>query len=413
MLIIHGIIFLVAWLYRKKTDKQILALILCGNFLGAAVSAGNMLAGETPVTELERSYGEEKEVKLEAETELGERETVTLTIPELTQTPSETRELLEQKLKELDGMILGKNSSFTEIRTDLYLPESFDDSPVTILWSSSDEDVLSGKGRVGEDIPESGAEIELRGKLALRGESLLYSRILRVFPPNGEKQLPDLLEEEAERLNRGSNAAVYRLPDAAGGKKITWFREKEETGVYVSLLFLVSGVCLAVSKKNENWKRELNMREEMRREYPEIVGRIQLLLSAGLGTRKIFEKITADYKKQISGRSRARKPAYEEIANTYYEMAGGVSEQEAYENLGARSRLAEYKNLSVLLVQNLKKGRRELIPLLEQEVRTAMEEKRRMARVEGEKAATRLLLPMGMMLLVVLALMMVPAFLSV
>ena len=121
----------------------------------------------------------------------------------------------------------------------------------------------------------------------------------------------------------------------------------------------------------------------------------------------------ADYKKQISGRSRARKPAYEEIANTYYEMAGGVSEQEAYENLGARSRLAEYKNLSVLLVQNLKKGRRELIPLLEQEVRTAMEEKRRMARVEGEKAATRLLLPMGMMLLVVLALMMVPAFLSV
>lgn len=155
------------------------------------------------------------------------------------------------------------------------------------------------------------------------------------------------------------------------------------------------------------------MREEMRREYPEIVGRIQLLLSAGLGTRKIFEKITADYKKQISGRSRARKPAYEEIANTYYEMAGGVSEQEAYENLGARSRLAEYKNLSVLLVQNLKKGRRELIPLLEQEVRTAMEEKRRMARVEGEKAATRLLLPMGMMLLVVLALMMVPAFLSV
>ena len=90
MLIIHGIIFLAAWLYRKKTDKQILALILCGNFLGAAVSAGNMLAGETPVTELERSYGEEKEVKLEAETELGERESFTLIIPELTQTPSET-----------------------------------------------------------------------------------------------------------------------------------------------------------------------------------------------------------------------------------------------------------------------------------------------------------------------------------
>ena len=94
-------------------------------------------------------------------------------------------------------------------------------------------------------------------------------------------------------------------------------------------------------------------------------------------------------------------------------MAGGVSEQEAYENFGNRSRLPEFKNLSVLLVQNLKKGRRELGPLLEREVSAALEERRRQARAEGEKAGTRLLLPMGIMLLVVLILMVVPAFLSI
>ena len=43
----------------------------------------------------------------------------------------------------------------------------------------------------------------------------------------------------------------------------------------------------------------------------------------------------------------------------------------------------------------------------------ALEERRRQARAEGEKAGTRLLLPMGIMLLVVLILMVVPAFLSI
>ena len=92
-----------------------------------------------------------------------------------------------------------------------------------------------------------------------------------------------------------------------------------------------------------------------------------------MGMRKIFEKITADYKRQLEKEKGAKRPTYEEIAGAYYEMAGGVSEQEAYENFGNRSRLPEFKNLSVLLVQNLKKGRRELGPLLEREVSAALE----------------------------------------
>ena len=131
-----------------------------------------------------------------------------------------------------------------------------------------------------------------------------------------------------------------------------------------------------------------------------------------MSMRRIFGKITADYRKQLQLGRTEKKPAYEEIACTYYEMEGGKSELEAYEHLGERSRLADYKNLSVLLIQNLKKGKKELIPLMEQEVRAALEERRRRARAEGEKAATRLLLPMGMMLLVVLILVIVPAFLS-
>lgn len=50
--------------------------------------------------------------------------------------------------------------------------------------------------------------------------------------------------------------------------------------------------------------------------------------------------------------------------------------------------------------------------MLEKESVEAWEERKRKARVLGEAAATKLLVPMIMMLLVVMALIMIPAFLS-
>ena len=65
-----------------------------------------------------------------------------------------------------------------------------------------------------------------------------------------------------------------------------------------------------------------------------------------------------------------------------------------------------------MLTQNLKKGSKGLLELLEQESSEAFEERRRRARAEGEKAGTKLLLPMMLMLGVVFLLILVPAFLS-
>ena len=62
--------------------------------------------------------------------------------------------------------------------------------------------------------------------------------------------------------------------------------------------------------------------------------------------------------------------------------------------------------------QNLQKGSRRMSDMLEQESMEAWDERKRKARVLGEAAATKLLLPMAMMLMVVMAVIMIPAFLS-
>ena len=90
----------------------------------------------------------------------------------------------------------------------------------------------------------------------------------------------------------------------------------------------------------------------------------------------------------------------------------GKTEPVSYTHLDVYKRQGAYRSLAVLLAQNLKKGSKGLLELLKQESQEAFEERRRQAKTTGEKASTKLLLPMGMMLAVVLVILTVPAFLS-
>ena len=109
---------------------------------------------------------------------------------------------------------------------------------------------------------------------------------------------------------------------------------------------------------------------------------------------------------------KSKRAAYEEIRTACYEMDSGISEAEAYRRFGERCGQVKYKTLSTLLIQNLQKGSRYLSDLLEKEAVEAWEGRKRKARVLGEAAATKLLGPMVLMLLVVMAVIMLPAGLS-
>ncbi len=67
---------------------------------------------------------------------------------------------------------------------------------------------------------------------------------------------------------------------------------------------------------------------------------------------------------------------------------------------------------SALLIQNMKKGRTDLIGMLKEESEDAFTLRKNEARKLGEEASTKLLLPMVMMLTVVMIIIMVPAYMS-
>ena len=74
---------------------------------------------------------------------------------------------------------------------------------------------------------------------------------------------------------------------------------------------------------------------------------------------------------------------------------------------------AEQKSRGLaLLSQNVKKGTTDILKLLEQESQSAFEQHKNLAKKKGEEAGTKLLFPMILMLMTVMAMLMFPAIVS-
>ena len=133
-----------------------------------------------------------------------------------------------------------------------------------------------------------------------------------------------------------------------------------------------------------------------------------LLIGAGLTVRGTWERIVREYEK----RQGQRHYVYEEMALSLREMDCGMSEARAYELFGKRTGLLSYMKFCTLIVQNLRKGSEDLLHLLDFEVADAFHQRKEDAKELGEKAGTKLLLPMAMMLVLVFAMILYAAFQS-
>lgn len=67
---------------------------------------------------------------------------------------------------------------------------------------------------------------------------------------------------------------------------------------------------------------------------------------------------------------------YEEVRRTFREMESGMTQTEALERFGKRTRLPQYKKCAALLAQNIRRGTGELITALGQESENAFEEQK-------------------------------------
>ena len=166
-------------------------------------------------------------------------------------------------------------------------------------------------------------------------------------------------------------------------------------------------------------KKEQKLREmELLREYPTMVMQMSLLMGAGMTAVTAWERIAGRYDQRstvLSERAgrRARVPRYlEEMRIASRKIRDGGSVRRSWEAFGKRIGLASYRKFVSILIQNMDKGTKDTAFLLGQEAELVIEEQKNRARRLGEEAGTKLLFPMLMMLMVILAVIMIPAMMS-
>ena len=224
-----------------------------------------------------------------------------------------------------------------------------------------------------------------------------------------EQAKKDLAEAVARYNEQQNDPDYYYLPDTLNGKKVKWEIPADNSGMLLTGLFLIAAMVILVMKGREEQVQLQKRYEELLMDYPGLIMKFTLLIQAGMTVRRAFQKISSDYLRNCPKEGRY---AYEAVTTTCHEMDSGVAELEAYRRFGERCGQMKYKTFSTILIQNLQKGGHRMADLLEKEALEAWDERKRKARVMGETAATKLLVPMIMMLAVVMAIIMIPAFLS-
>lgn len=401
--------------YFVKKTGLILAILITGVFISiiAYILARNSSTEITSRKLTRNGYGQgDRQVDLDIYADGEKIQQEGITVSEKQYTSDEIEIIFEKIGSEIKEKILGQNESLDHIDHDLRLITKTDDYPVKIEWQISDYDILDGSGKISENYEnESGTAVKLTAILSykdFRGEYEFYANVFPVKKDPAVRFSQMLRKSITEYSFKTISDDNQQLPETVDGKNMEYRESIPKTPFYIMIMVVIAAFVIHFGRDRE-LDREVQKRErEMQLCYPEIVSKLVLLIGAGMTIRGSFEKIVLDYRKKNG----PKKFAYEEMIMTVNRMKSGISEYDAYADFGKRCAVKRYTKLGALLSQNVKKGSTGLLAVLENDAREAFEDRKAMARRLGEEAGTKLLGPMGLMLMVVMIVVIVPAFMS-
>ena len=340
--------------------------------------------------------GEESQVKrINVVGEDGESITsVDVEIAPRIMTQDEAAGCFEKAYEEIAGIMCGRNKDLEHVTSNLVLPETAQRGVVSLTWYSGNYELINYNGNVNNiGFSENECQnVELKLIMEYEDYKSEYDFAVTVYAR--EYSTGDSIKIQAQKdieaaVSSSRMDENINLPQYIADSKVHY--EESEKPVSPLVFVFLGGAAILLY------------------DYSEVVSKLTLLLGAGMTTRMAWHKIAADYKDNIEHGKAVRRPVYDEICKTDYNIQAGISELKAYEQFGKRCDTREYMKLAALLQTNIRKGTKELRRLLEEETADAFEKRKNMAKIKGEEATTKLLMPMMMMLMIVMAIIMIPA----
>lgn len=369
--------------------------------------------------------GEAKEIELLLGDDIQEKFTLTVEPRQLDQETCEKK--IQEAFSYLESNLQGENKDLEHVYSALCLELPLDQYPFSVELSPSDYSLIDEEGNVRNEeerlLAEGYKEQELQQGIPTSVTVLLWygeekwerEYFLRIFPEEKsaeQKKCMELKQELKKQEQKTRQEETFILPTKVMGIPVIQAKGGLEAGHI--LIFGVAMAGLLLIREQEQKKQAQKEREKQLLQcYPWFVNVLVLLLGAGMQVKNIFSALVKEQQEDLEEPgTEGRKILIEELKKARQHIDMGMPEEQAYYQLGRRLRLPCYVKLMTLLEQNVKKGAKGLTALLEQEEQNAFEQRKNLAKRYGEEASTKLLGPMVLLLLVVMLLIMVPAFMS-
>ena len=366
--------------------------------------------------------GQEKQLSFQAEFE-DETLNFTLDVPPRSLKPKEAEERLEQAFTYLDENIKGENETLDHVSKNLDISLDHSEYPFEMEIKTSDYGLVDEDGFLRNDEEQLEAlgysqKDKLSGIPAGMQIKLIYGDIEKektypivIFPKEksvNEKTVDEITKMYERKEEETPYEEGFYLPSAYKEVAVSYPEGEGIKPEAVLLMGIIAAGLLLLREVEEKKNGELKIRQELLQSYPWFINEMVLLMGAGMQVRNVFSLLIKDYK----GQDDYRGALINELKSAKHDFEIGMSEGRIYYELGRRLKLPCYIKVLTLLEQNVTKGSKGIVAILEQEEKTALEERMNLVKKRGEEAGTKLLGPMILLLLIVMLMIMVPAFLS-
>lgn len=174
---------------------------------------------------------------------------------------------------------------------------------------------------------------------------------------------------------------------------------------YLMLLvipFAGMGLFFLVDNNLDNQYKERKF--QLERDFPNFISKLILLVNAGLNVRQAIDRIVSDNDKSA--------PLYKELQCVVLDVQAGSLEYEAYMDFSERCKIKQITNFVSIIQQNMKLGGNQMLFELKRMGTECWEMRKNVAKQLGEKASSKLMIPLSIMFLAVVLICVAPVILE-